>query len=232
MWNLSYQNSICNQLEKINEQRLHINRLLNVKGITNTASPIKPKFLKSKLKKKDMENEEKKKIEYENKNLYHKLINVDIKPSKYSVMFTPKECPAFNKEKMYTKRMNKVFNNFKDNVKLHQKLLKVKSNYDAREIYRSTAMYDDIVKRIKKTNRVLHPCLYFKSPRYIKRLFENSSRNLYSEVNSNSMCHSNTYNNEHNNNSNKKKRDKTENKLNENKLKRTKSAILWNKNNT
>jgi hypothetical protein len=108
----------------------------------------------------------------------------------------------------------------------------VKSNYDAREIYRSTAMYDDIVKRIKKTNRVLHPCLYFKSPRYIKRLFENSSRNLYSEVNSNSMCHSNTYNNEHNNNSNKKKRDKTENKLNENKLKRTKSAILWNKNNT
>ena len=55
MWNKSYQNSICNQLEKLNEQRLHINRVLSVKGQTNTTCPLKPKFLKTKLKKQIME---------------------------------------------------------------------------------------------------------------------------------------------------------------------------------
>ena len=69
MWSLQYQNGIVNQFDKLNEQRLHIERVLSVKGKTNTSRPLKPKFLKTKLKKAQMEEEEKEKIDYENHNL-------------------------------------------------------------------------------------------------------------------------------------------------------------------
>ena len=46
MWSLQYQNGIVNQFDKLNEQRLHIERVISVKGKTNTSRPLKLKFLK------------------------------------------------------------------------------------------------------------------------------------------------------------------------------------------
>ena len=51
MWNYEYVNSICNQAQKVNEHRLHIERVLSVKGKTDSSAPYYPKFLKTKLKK-------------------------------------------------------------------------------------------------------------------------------------------------------------------------------------
>ena len=166
MWHLFYQNSICNQLEKLTEQRLHVERVLSIKGQTDSSCPHKPKFLKTKLKKLEMEEEEKEKIEYENQNLLMRIINAEIKPSKYSINYTPKDCPAFNKKRMYEKRIEKEYNNYKCNVSLYSKISKIKSNYDTKTIYKNSSLYDKIVQRIKKPDRTLHPCLYFQSPTF------------------------------------------------------------------
>lgn len=181
MWSLQYQNGIVNQFDKLNEQRLHIERVLSVKGKTNTSRPLKPKFLKTKLKKAQMEEEEKEKIDYENHNLLLKIIKAELNPSKYSISVTPKECPAFNKDIMYEKRMKKEFDKYKNNLELYTKLSKVKATYDTKKIYQKTSIYDEIVKRIKKPNRILNPCLFFQSPTYIKKRLGLERRNSFYE---------------------------------------------------
>ena len=224
MRNKSYQNSICNQLEKINEQRLHINRVLTVKGKTNTTCPLKPKFLKTKLKKQIMEEEIKQKIEYENNNLLQKIVNAGNKPSKYSIKYPPHECPAFNKEIMYMKRMQREYNHYKDNISMYKKLSKVKSHYETDKIYQNTAKYDDIVRMIRRNDRVLHPCLYFQSPTTVKKKLENDIRN---SLLGNSMVES-SGNKEMrgvNGNDNNGENSNSENK-GEGKLKRAKSVIM------
>jgi hypothetical protein len=224
MWNKSYQNSICNQLEKLNEQRLHINRVLSVKGQTNTSCPLKPKFLKTKLKKQIMEEEIRQKIEYENNNLLQKIVNADNKPSKYSIKYPPHECPAFNKEIMYMKRMQREYNHYKDNINMYKKLSKVKSYYETDKIYQSTAKYDDIVRMIRRNDRVLHPCLDFQSPSTVKKKIENDIRNSLlatSMVESSGNKEIRNANDNNNNGDNSNSDNKSGGKL-----KRAKSAVM------
>ena len=125
MWNYEYVNSICNQAQKVNEHRLHIERVLSVKGKTDSSAPYYPKFLKSKLKKLVMEEEENEKVYYENKKLLLKIIYSEIHPSKYSLIYPPKPCPAFNKEVMYNKRMKKEVQKYKDNYNLYSKIFNI-----------------------------------------------------------------------------------------------------------
>ena len=177
MWHICSQNPICNQHEKINEQRLHIERVLSIKGKTNSSCPYKPKFLKTKLKKKEMEEELQDKIEYENKNLLMRIIEAEIKPSKYNMSIScPADCPAFDKEKMLEKRIRSEFEKYKTNCTIYEKIAKVKPSYDTKEILKKSAVYEGIAKRILKADRVLHPCLYFKSPTYFKKILDKETK--------------------------------------------------------
>lgn len=177
MWNYEYVNSICNQAQKVNEHRLHIERVLSVKGKTDSSAPYYPKFLKTKLKKLVMEEEENEKVYYENKKLLLKIIYSEIHPSKYSLIYPPKPCPAFNKEVMYNKRMKKEVQKYKDNYNLYSKIFNIKPHYNTKEILQNSENFQKIAKRLQKSIRRINPCLYFQSPTYIKNLIERHNRN-------------------------------------------------------
>lgn len=55
MWNMNYSNRKCNELEKIRDHRLHLERLVTAKTNIDQAEPIKPSFLIFKAKKERME---------------------------------------------------------------------------------------------------------------------------------------------------------------------------------
>ena len=177
MWNYEYVNSICNEAEKVNNHRLHIERVLSVKGQTDTSKPYYPKFLKLKLKKYVMEEEENEKIKNENRNLLYRILKSGFLPSKYSIIYPPKPCPAFDKEKMYNKRKKEELEKYKENYNLYSKIFNIKSYYNTKEILYDSDNFQKISKRIQKSIRRINPCLYFQSPSYVKELIEKNKIN-------------------------------------------------------
>ena len=220
MWNYEHINSICNQFEIKNQQKLHIDRILSSKSRTDSSKPYKPYFLITKPKKALMKEEEKNKIEQENQNLLIKVINAKLKPSKYSQI--PKECPAFNKQRMYTKRIYKEIEKYKQNVKIYTKISKIHSNYETKKILKDSENYQKICERIKKKNKTMKTILNFQSPTYFKKLIDgylnNSVDNFYNYYNyNNSYCNSTIKSknsrNENENNKNTNSNNKKNNKL-------------------
>ena len=177
MWNYEYVNSICNEAEKVNNHRLHIERVLSVKGQTDTSKPYYPKFLKLKLKKYVMEEEENEKIKNENRNLLYRILKSGFLPSKYSIIYPPKPCPAFDKEKKYNKRKKEELEKYKKNYNLYYKIFNIKSYYNTKEILHDSDNFQKISKRIQKSIRRINPCLYFQSPSYVKELIEKNKIN-------------------------------------------------------
>ena len=238
MWNYEHINSICNQFEIKNQQKLHIRRILSSKSRTDSSQPYKPYFLKTKLKKAVMLEEEKNKIDYENQNLLIKVIKAKLKPSKYSQ--NPEDCPAFNKQRMYTKRIYKEIEKYKQNVKIYTKISKIHSNYETKKILKDSENYQKICERIKKKNKTMKTILNFQSPNYFKKLIDNyylnqSVDNFYNHYNINN--YNNSYinstiksknsgyekNNDDNNKNNNTNKNTNSNKKN-NKLKRSESC--------
>jgi len=232
MWNYEHINSICNQFEIKNQQKLHIDRILSSKSRTDSSEPYKPYFLKTKLKKVLMFEEENNKIDYENRNLLIKIINAELKPSQYSQI--PQDCPAFNKKKMYTKRIYKEIEKYKENVKIYTKISKVHSNYETKKILKDSENYQKISNRIKKKNKTMMTILNFQSPNYFKKLIEKyymnkSEDNFYNNnyrnnnvnknKNSTNRNKNNNYNDNNNNNTSRKNTNNTYKKTNSEKKK-------------
>ncbi len=55
MWNRSYSNRKCNELERIREHRMHLERIVTVRSSLDLKEPYKPKFLSERLKKEKIE---------------------------------------------------------------------------------------------------------------------------------------------------------------------------------
>jgi len=222
MWNYEHINSICNQFEIKNQQKLHIGRILSSKSRTDSSQPYKPYFLKTKLKKAVMLEEEKNKIDYENQNLLIKVIKAKLKPSKYSQ--NPEDCPAFNKQRMYTKRIYKEIEKYKQNVKIYTKISKIHSIYETKKILKDSENYQKIGERIKKKNKTMKTILNFQSPSYFKKLIDNyylnqsADDNFYNYYNNNNNYSNSCYNSTHlsKNTGNKKNNDKINNNSNTN----------------
>ena len=88
---------------------MDIERVLSAKDTTkSTTKPYYPKFLKSKISKNHMEEEKNDKINEENDMLFIKIYNAVKKHSKYSKIYKPKKCPAFDKEKILLKRIKRL----------------------------------------------------------------------------------------------------------------------------
>ena len=125
-----------------------------------------------------MEEEENEKIKNENRHLLYKILQSGFLPSKYSVIYTPKNCPAFDKEKMNNKRKKEELEKYKENYNLYSKIFKIKPYYNTKEILHNSDNFQRISKRIQKSIRRINPCLYFQSPSYIKDLIEKNKINI------------------------------------------------------
>jgi hypothetical protein len=98
MWTTHYSNRRCNEIEKIKEHKMHLERLVTVKTMLDIKEPKKPGFLVFKAKKEKMEQEKKMKINFENRVLLTKIIDIEKKPSPYNpVILLPARCPAYDK---------------------------------------------------------------------------------------------------------------------------------------
>ena len=183
MFNKKINNFICNYLSEYQVQKKHIERVLSAKEITNNKKPpYYPKFLKLKLCKHQMEEEKNNKIKEENKHLFFKIINAEIKPSKYSKIYKPKICPSFNKDLIYFKRIKKEIRNNEENIRFYNKLERVKSFYENKNLTQRNKDIDNNIKKLQKSILELQPSLLFLSPHTIKRQMQKYKHLTYNNT--------------------------------------------------
>lgn len=179
MWNIKVNNYICNYLSEYQIQKKHIERILSAKQITNNKEPYIPKFLKLKLCRHQMEEEKNNKIIEGNKHLFYKIINAEIKPSKYSKIYKPKKCPSFNKNIISFKRIKNEFKKYEENIRFYHKIEKVKSFYENKNLTQRNKTIDNNIKKLQKTILELQPTLLFLSPKCSKNQLHKYSHITY-----------------------------------------------------
>ena len=173
MWKTKKNNLICGYLEAYENQKKHIERVLSAKDMTkSTIPPYYPKFLKLKISKHHMEEDKNDKIKEENKILFLKIMNAEEKPSKYSKIYEPKKCPAFDKEILYLKRMKKEIKNYEENTRFYNKIENVHSYYNNEKLKQRKKLLDENCKLLQKSIFDISPSLLFLSPSRIKSEIE------------------------------------------------------------
>lgn len=195
MWNKKVNNYICNYLDEYENQKKHIERILSAKEIINNRKPpYFPKFLKLKLCNL-LFKEKNNKIKEENKILFYKIINAETRPSKYSRIYEPKICPSFDKNIICLKRIKKEVQKSQENQRFYQKIEKVKSFYDHKEMAKRKKFLDSKLRRLHKSILELQPSLLFLSPNNahhdIKK-YKHITYNLSKTKRSNSCCYRET----------------------------------------
>ena len=174
MWNKQINNYICNFLSENRIQKKHIERILSAKEIINNRkTPYYPKFLKLKLSKQQMEEDKNNKIKEENKILFYKIINAEMKPSLYSQIFKIKKCPSFDTNLKYFKRLKKEIENYEENIRLYNKIEKVKSFYENKNLTQRNKNINNNIKKLHKSILELQPSLLFLSPQAVKNQIQN-----------------------------------------------------------
>lgn len=169
MWVQHTNNYLCNYLDQYRVQKMHIQRILTAKIKINDETPYYPKFLQLRLGKNQFEEEKNIIIREENMNLLHRIESALKKPSKYSRIFEPKECPSFNKQIIGFKRIKKEVENYKENIKFYNRIEKVKSFYDIDEIKKRNDVIKKNIKNLQKSIFEVQPSLLFLSPQSVKR---------------------------------------------------------------
>lgn len=169
MWVQHTNNYLCNYLDQYRVQKMHIQRILTAKIKINDETPYYPKFLQLRLGKNQFEEEKNIIIREENMNLLHRIESALKKPSKYSRIFEPKECPSFNKQIIGFKRIKKEVENFQENIKFYNRIEKVKSFYDIDEIKKRNDGIKKNIKNLQKSIFEVQPSLLFLSPQSVKR---------------------------------------------------------------
>ena len=169
MWVQRINNYLCNYLERISDQKKHIERILSAKENINNDKPYYPKFLQLRLGKNQFEEEKNIIIREENKNLFYKIMSAREKPSKYSKIFEPKVCPSFNIKYIRLKRLIKQIENHNENERFYNHLENVKSFYDINDINRRNITIDSNMKKLQKSVLEMQPSIFFISPQNVKK---------------------------------------------------------------
>ena len=221
MWTTQKNNLLCSYLDAYEDQKKHIERVLSAKDTTkSTIPPYYPKFLKLKVCKYHMEEEKNEQIKEENRILYLKIKDVIKKPSKYSKIFFPKQCPAFDKEKLLLKRIKHEINNYQENIRFYHRIEKANSFYPKEELLKRKKELEENSKILQKSIFDISPNLMFSSPERIKNEIERykNKRNKSAKPRSRPMTQQ-TVSQKNNKNNNEKKNytanDNTQNKENE-----------------
>ena len=214
MWTTQKNNLLCSYLDAYEDQKRHIERVLSAKDTTrSTIPPYYPKFLKLKVCKYHMEEEKNEQIREENKILYLKIKDVIKKPSKYSKLFKPKKCPAFDNEKILLKRIKHEINNYQENIRFYHRIEKANSFYPKKDLLKRKKELEENSKILQKSIFDISPNLMFSSPERIKNEIERykNKRNKSAKPRSRPMTQQTTA---HKNNNNKINKD---NNMNDNK---------------
>ena len=173
MWNFQKNNLLCSYLDAYENQKRHIERVLSAKDTTkSTLPPYYPKFLKLKVCKAFMEEEKSEQINEENRILYIKIYNAIKKHSKYSKIFEPKKCPAFDKDKLMLKRIKYEINNYQENIRFYNRIENVNSYYPKENLIERNKNLDENSKILQKSIFDISPNLMFSSPERIKNEIE------------------------------------------------------------
>ena len=173
MWKTQKNNLLCAYLEAYEDQKKHIERVLSAKDTTkSTVPPYYPKFLKLKVCKYHMEEEKNDQIRDENRILYLKIKDVIKKPSKYSKIFEPKRCPAFDKNKLLLKRIKYEINNYEENLRFYNRIENAHSFYSRDLFIKRNKNLDESSKILQKSIFDISPNLMFSSPERIKNEIE------------------------------------------------------------
>lgn len=173
MWNTQRNNLLCSYLDAYENQKKHIERVLSAKDTTrSTIPPYYPKFLKLKVCKYHMEEEKNEQIRDENRILFLKIKDVINKPSKYSKIFEPKKCPAFDKEKLFIKRMKHEIDNYQENIRFYHKIENTNSFYPKEKLLKRNKELEENSKILQKSVFDISPNLMFSSPERIKNEIE------------------------------------------------------------
>ena len=228
MWKTQRNNLLCAYLEAYEVQKKHIERVLSAKDTTkSTIPPYYPKFLKLKACKYHMEEEKNDQIRDENRILYLKIKDAIKKPSKYSKIFEPKRCPAFDKNKLLLKRIKYEINNYEENLRFYNRIEKTNSFYSRDLFIKRNKNLEENSKILQKSIFDISPNLMFSSPERIKNEIEKyrNKRNHSAVQKSRKISHSVTSKNNNNKSINKnyKMSDNNTQNQEENKNKNTKS---------
>ena len=173
MWKTQRNNLLCAYLEAYEDQKKHIERVLSAKDTTkSTIPPYYPKFLKLKACKYHMEEEKNDQIRDENRILYLKIKDAIKKPSKYSKIFEPKRCPAFDKNKLLLKRIKYEINNYEENLRFYNRIEKTNSFYSRDLFIKRSKNLEENSKILQKSIFDISPNLMFSSPERIKNEIE------------------------------------------------------------
>ena len=231
MWNTQKNNLLCSYLDAYEDQKKHIERVLSAKDTTkSTIHPYYPLFLKLKVCKYHMEEEKNEQIREENRILYFKIKDVIKKPSKYSKIFEPKKCPAFDKEKLLLKRLKHNITNYQENIRFYNRIENAQPFYPNESFLKRNRELEENSRILQKSKFDISPNLMFSSPERIKNEIEkyknkrnkssvSGSRPLSHNVTHRSNNKSNNKNNDINNNSQNKEGEKTNKSKNEEKKK-------------
>ena len=228
MWKTQRNNLLCAYLEAYEDQKKHIERVLSAKDTTkSTIPPYYPKFLKLKACKYHMEEEKNDQIRDENRILYLKIKDAIKKPSKYSKIFEPKRCPAFDKNKLLLKRIKYEINNYEENLRFYNRIEKTNSFYSRDLFIKRNKNLEENSKILQKSIFDISPNLMFSSPERIKNEIEKyrNKRNHSAVQKSRKISHSVTSKNNNNKSINKnyKMSDNNTQNQEENKNKNSKS---------
>ena len=206
MWTTQKNNLLCSYLDAYEDQKKHIERVLSAKDTTrSTIPPYYPKFLKLKVCKYHMEEEKNEQIREENKILYLKIKDVIKKPSKYSKLFEPKKCPAFDKEKILLKRIKHEINNYQENIRFYHRIENANSFYPKKDLLKRKKELEENSKILQKSIFDISPNLMFSSPERIKNEIERykNKRNKSAKRRSRPMTQQTTARKSNNNEINK-----------------------------
>ena len=136
MWNTTCTNKICFNQDKTYEQNLHLKRLFCTRPEINVTHPFVPEFLAVRGPQKEKRKQIQTQIDKDNLILEKKKIEVLIKNGKYNqFVLKPKKYPAFRRYSNYKiSDIIKFANIYKDNQRLNDKLINLKSIYDYDEM--------------------------------------------------------------------------------------------------
>ncbi len=93
-----YSNRKCNEFDRFQQHKLHLERIVSTKPAVKLETPKKPGFLFRKTIGKHHQNEKNIKIDYENALIMKKIIHLETHNTQYHPQkIMVKDCPAFDK---------------------------------------------------------------------------------------------------------------------------------------
>ena len=145
MWSIINNNFICSEKELLRVNKIHLEKLLNMKSDLNTKGPVTPFFLKNKSYLREIHRTREYKRNNDNNIIFKKLIFMSTSPSPYSKHNIPKYCPAFDKQRFNFNKIERELNIYNDNISFYKRFSAKKSNYSANKYFKKND-YENIIK--------------------------------------------------------------------------------------